>query len=811
MAVHELIDLDFSPGIKAENLNYNFQLIYDWLKKERLRVGGWGIVEGFDLSYDSNNFTVTVGKGTIINHDGDEVEIEGQTFAAGDMDYTSVSYTYIVDIDGKITLNDYVYNPNYHKLLTYNPPNNVQTYDEDIVEVLDEDGFAIPITRLVGKFLWVNKKYAGYRLTVNQIITANRTDTIMLHKNGTYEYLWSIDSPSPSHVDLADYDETFCIAVVYWQIDSNGISCDFFTNHRSYRKVFVDQDNVLYLNGEVYKKQKFIYFEEPYIYDREENDLWYNIKDNTLYIWRQTNGQWGWVIVNDHSELIIKERKIWKPEDNPSDLQTFYFDDEEINLRFIPNCNCLDITIDNSSLMSDQYEEITVGEREIAIINNKIEELKQKIENKQSEIELLEVQRHDLNRIIQALRKDLQDSKTLYPEAYDPNNNDYEVRNSDVINLRNLMVIDQRVTKTLEELSDVLSKIHEIEDVIIIYKEELESLEAINVGQYVHRGAGFKLKQPLSHAAYVEVTVTHQVRMRPARETFQRCAMFVRESDITVTTNGADQIFKVNEGYVLGEEQLEIFIDGRKISKGLGEYFEIIDLGLENITGIPIHEYYYGNDEMRDTYAGETSYHFKIKQNLRSGQKVSYRLNRQVWSYDQLDTLVKNIRTYAFDAFEKADSAFETVSELQVNITDTLAEMRSDISIMKKEVAEIKNCYKKGSKISIVDMPDELIASVIGVPIDIVKPANSIRITFEGVSIMKDQDGIIVGGDIFNIYYVTPDSTRILVKEGKERDISTVDYWIERQSANVISVTLRDDLVTSDAYLYMVGFKRGLE
>ena len=157
MAVHELIDLDFSPGIKAENLNYNFQLIYDWLKKERLRVGGWGIVEGFDLSYDSNNFTVTVGKGTIINHDGDEVEIEGQTFAAGDMDYTSVSYTYIVDIDGKITLNDYVYNPNYHKLLTYNPPNNVQTYDEDIVEVLDEDGFAIPYHN--GRRWWQTVRY----------------------------------------------------------------------------------------------------------------------------------------------------------------------------------------------------------------------------------------------------------------------------------------------------------------------------------------------------------------------------------------------------------------------------------------------------------------------------------------------------------------------------------------------------------------------------------------------------------------------------------------------------------------------------
>ena len=809
MAIHRLIDLDFSPGIKAEYINLNFQLVYDWIRRERLRVGGWGLVEGFDLSYDANAFTVTVGKGVLINQDGDEVDIEEHTFGVGDMDYNKVSRTYTVDAEGKIVLDDCVYDPSRHRYITYNPPDTVQKYDEDIFEVLDEDGFTVPVVRLINKFLWVNTHYAGYKLTVNQVVTSDRVDTIMLHKDGTYEYLWSIDSTSPSHVDLADYDETFCIAVVYWQVTDKGITCDFFTNHRSYRRIYVDKTNTLYINGEIYKKQKFIYFEEPDLRDREENDLWYNVKDNTLYIWRQTDGEWGWVIVNDHSEIIIREQKIWKPEDNPEDLQTFRFEDEEVNLRYVPGTNALSITIDNGLLMNDQFTELTVTEQEVNTIQDQIDDLTLQISNKQLELELLKIDRSRLSGTIQSLRKDLRDSKTLYPAAYDINNKGYEVKNSDVDNLRNLMVIDQRVTQTLEELSLLIDKIQAVEDVIESYKEQLAVAQAIDAGNYVSRGVGFKLKRPLSHAAYVEVTVTHQVRMKPARETFQRCSIFIRENDITVAENGNSQVFRTTSGYSLGEEQLEVFVDGKRLSKGLHEFFEVIDQEKEEkVAGLQ--DYYYGNSSMQDTYRGTTSNHFRIMINLTEGQNVTYRISKQVWSYDQLDTVVNNIKIYAKTAFDRATSALNNVSDMQSNLISTLNDVRNEISIIKAEAANVSKCYTRGETVSYSDIPTQVKNALAGLPVNIVKPANAVRIVFNGVKVIKDADGVIIGGDIFDIHYVTPDFSRILIMEGKNRDVQDIDYWVEYQGSDITVIILRDDLISSDAILYMTGFKRGV-
>ena len=809
MATHKLIDLDFSPGIKAEYINFNFQLIYDWLCRERLRLGGWGIVEGFDLSYSAENFTVTVEEGILINQDGDEVVVDKHTFSTGEMDYLKVSKDYTVDTDGKIVLDDCAYDPNNHRYLTYNPPDTVQTYNDSIFEVYDSEGFHVPVVRLINNFLWVNVSYAGQKLTVKQVVTHDRVDTIMLHKDGTYEYLWSIDSTSPSHVDLADYDETFCIAVVYWQVTDKGVTCDFFTNHRSYRKIYVDKSNTLYINGEVYKKQKFIYFEEPSEADREENDLWYNVKDNTLYIWRQVDGEWSWTVVNDHSEIIVKERKIWLPDDNPDDLQTFKFENEEVNLRYIPDTNALDILIDNAPLMDDQYYELTVSEKEVNTLQSDINNLKLEIKSKQLELELLQIDYNKINGTIQVLRKDLHDSKTLYPLAYDSDNENYEIKDTDIDNLRNLMVIDQRVTQAVEELAVLLKQIQDTKTYISDKEEELKVMQGLYAGNYVDRGTGFKLKRPLNHKAYVEVTVTHQVRMKPARETFQKCSVFIRESDITVTDNGKGQIFRTVDSYALGEEQLEVFVDGQRLSKGLYEFFELIDQEKEE-KNAGVQDYYYNNSVMRDTYAGTTSNHFKVMKNLTAGQNVTYRISRQVWSYDQLNVVIDNTRDYAKNAFDIANKAFNAVTNSQNNIEAVLADIRNEVSIIKAETVAIANCYTRGETVRYSDIPVEVKNNMVGNIIDIVKPANAMEITFGNVTVEKNSDGIITNGDIFTVYYVTPENSRILIREGLGRDAQDIDFWITSFNEDSITITLRDDLIAQDALLYMTGFKRGV-
>ena len=86
----ELNKLDFVSGIKAEKINDNFNVVDTWIKNERRRIGGYGLVEGFQLSTDINNFTTTIGKGVFINNLGEEKEIPEKTFYCDVPEYTEV-------------------------------------------------------------------------------------------------------------------------------------------------------------------------------------------------------------------------------------------------------------------------------------------------------------------------------------------------------------------------------------------------------------------------------------------------------------------------------------------------------------------------------------------------------------------------------------------------------------------------------------------------------------------------------------------------------------------------------------------------
>jgi hypothetical protein len=180
-------------------------------------------------------------------------------------------------------------------------------------------------------------------------------DAILLSEQGVYRYEKSIVADSPSHVNIKDYDGYMMVGVVHWVIGES-IRAIFYTNHRSYRNVYVDKTGVLYLNGKPYREPRVIYFTEPE--DPEENDMWYDTDNRVLLIYRCTDGRWGWEPVNDFSTVTMRESKMWAPEDWPEDNQTFIFGKDDVNLNFVPGTNALEIYIDNAVLMSDQYVEL---------------------------------------------------------------------------------------------------------------------------------------------------------------------------------------------------------------------------------------------------------------------------------------------------------------------------------------------------------------------------------------------------------------------------------------------------------------------
>ena len=359
--IYKLNDLDFSAGIRSEYIDENFDLVRRWIEAERLRIGGWGLVEGFELSRNLSDFTVHVTDGIIINEDGEEVRVDEHTFQVGPPVYKELVEELTVGKEGLITLSYAPYSNIQKHTIIYNPPeySELSAEEFDIINLDTGSHLTVRDIRFIDEnFCIVNNELAGARVRVSYLYANDRIDAIMLKKDGN-EYIYEIGiiSTSPSQEVIQDYLNKgyYLIGFAYWHIGKE-VDVEFITVDRTYRPIFVDEDNNLYLNGKLYTGHKFIYFIEP---DNPlENDLWYDVENEILYIWRPNeNGEYEWMPVNDLSRFQ-REYGVFTELENPDDLQTFTFDNKQ-NLRFVPGQNQLTIVIDQVVIMKDQYDELS--------------------------------------------------------------------------------------------------------------------------------------------------------------------------------------------------------------------------------------------------------------------------------------------------------------------------------------------------------------------------------------------------------------------------------------------------------------------
>lgn len=358
--INKLNILDFSPGIRAEYINQNFDLLRSWIEKERLRLGGWGLVEGFELSKNLSDFSITIGHGVLINEDGEEVEVAEHKLIAGAPIYKDLTEEVIVDKNGQINLQFALYSPSQNHTIYYDPPNDMDIVEEEVNIFESETGIRLTLRDI--KFIdenviIVNNELAGSKLKVKYHYANDRIDAIFLKKDGSsYIYEKGLISTSPSQEVIEDYLKNgyYLIGFAYWHIGKE-IDVDFITIDRTYRPIYVDKDGNLYLNGKLYQGYKFIYFLEPEY--PKENDLWYDVVNEILYIWRpDKDGNYSWKPINDLSRFV-RDYGYFSEEKNPADLRTFTFEENQ-NLRFVPGHNQLTIIIDQVVIMRDQYEEL---------------------------------------------------------------------------------------------------------------------------------------------------------------------------------------------------------------------------------------------------------------------------------------------------------------------------------------------------------------------------------------------------------------------------------------------------------------------
>ena len=350
---NKLTILDFTKGIRSSEINHNFSIIKGWMERERLRSCGWGVVEGFEFSYPNNDFVVNIGEGTFINSRGEEVFIDQTKIKCDAPRHTEYSEILQVSDEGKIKLKYRPYSPKKLGVMHYLPPNYITKPDLDELTIIDSNDTTTKIRpiNVVDNTVTISATdFGGHTVKVNYYYCDDRIDAFLLDSDGRYHKETGILSTNPSKTNI-DLTDMYIIGFAHWII-SDDISVEFIVDGRTYRKVYVDKNNVLYLNGKIYKDPKWIYFEIPD--SPEENDVYYDKKNNALMIY--INGEW--VVMNDFTTSSLRSLKMWNENECPADLQTFMFADDELDLRFIPNKNCLEIIIDQQVLMADQYTEI---------------------------------------------------------------------------------------------------------------------------------------------------------------------------------------------------------------------------------------------------------------------------------------------------------------------------------------------------------------------------------------------------------------------------------------------------------------------
>ena len=353
MADNKLTVIDFSSAVKSSPFNKNFNLIHDWMRRERLRTGGYGLVEGFTMAYDGN-YNIDISSGILVDSRGNEDIIPAVKLSCGKPTYTSQKEEdLIVAEDGSVELRHKAYSPSSCRILQKDSGHIIQISDEELC--VRNDGTRLPIVAVAGRKVYVSDQFAGEAVTVDYKYSADRIDAILVDEAGGWHREIGINSTSAS---IADYDgkKAFLIGFAHWYVKESGVEVEFIVDDRTYRKVYVDGLNRLFLNGKLYREPKFIYFEEPE--NPEEDDLWYDYKSNALSVYSNKEGVEGWRIVNDFTNVPLRTVKLWTEETCPVDLQTFKFADDETDFRFIPGTHALEIIIDQQVVMEDQYEEI---------------------------------------------------------------------------------------------------------------------------------------------------------------------------------------------------------------------------------------------------------------------------------------------------------------------------------------------------------------------------------------------------------------------------------------------------------------------
>ena len=737
--------IDFSDGIRAEEIQNNFEDLQSQINRERKNVGGAGIASGLEITpiVTQNEFAIEVSEASIIGNDGQEIHVDKQKLKielpklSKEVEYLTANASNQVklrhipySLDRRMTVETQgVFSPIQSGIeIKYRD----SIAKDDYIRVRAVNGNTLSLTGLTRRDLVITYHYTGKRI-----------DTIYIDKNDNLKVISSTTSPTPSIMMPKDYKYLIAfIEIDGAYTDENNRSYANITirkDLRSIRNIYTDTNGELWLCGVPFKDLQIIHMTEPL--NPKEYTLWYDTTVNQLKTWRSTD-----------KLIYMNEYTVTTDYINNPDIAKDYSTD----MYYYTGKNQLSVYVNDIKLNEDQFDELINGvpadikDADKKAMSNTFriytdlrlgDKIVYKIENFDKHMMWVPVNHSSyINaKEIKLFSPESEEGKRNYfasskAIALGKDDNSYPYRYQYFLFDR-VKDLNMLYTPGKHELSIMVNQIPLHEDQfeeITIYDLYGHSLpdsvtEAAGThfgwtlaelekysGEYENTGVGFKIIEPLDVALaeeengamdlYIEAQVTRRVNDGPLKRKLQRTASFVKEDTVVVKDNG---IVDIEDAYYhYGENQLEVYYEGKKLINNI-DFIEGTDLSDQDIV----------DDEGNIMHLAPRSKGAKSRQftilntNIK---QVTYRITTTIYSYDHINNLIDELDYNALTAVKKVDELYDKTVAIQEELTYSLEELSSEIEEIKGISDDLDGRYiTKDSIISMSQMPPIMVSNMV--------------------------------------------------------------------------------------------------
>jgi hypothetical protein len=200
-------------------------------------------------------------------------------------------------------------------------------------------------------------------------------------------------------------------------------------------------------------------------------------------------------------------------------------------------------------------------------------------------------------------------------------------------------------------------------------------------------------KEIIEKELYVEITVNRACSNVSTTRKLQRSAVYIYEDSIEVKNTSESTITLEDCYYRFNENQLEVYINGSKLNKGI-DFEEGTDLDpVEMEDGSEYTGYYDKLSTYNLKMRGQISRQFTILRPINLGDIISYRITSNFYSYDHINSLLDDIEIKQDACDTKVQTLYENTLEFCHNAEVAIGELKDQMAMFSGQNSNNLDAY----------------------------------------------------------------------------------------------------------------------